>query len=727
MTPQLLLSLWRDRWGKTTGSELLHPYVQGKVSRWAQKFSNSQVWKIPGLSLVSLLTCGLFVAIATSLQISGNSQIVFSFLLTIFAIYARRHKGDVISVMIVGLSFIASARYFYWRLNTTLDQQLTLDFIFGFALCIAEIQIWGIAALQHVERRWPLIKSTGELPAHAVEWPSIDLLVLVTDQSKVVLEEQLQGFRAHHWPQNKLFLHVLANIDREEIRGLAQSKGVTYHHFPHYINDNASAINTVLNCIGGDLVAVVEGSTTIHKDFMQSVTAWFIQDTQLAMLHTPDSRFAPPQTELRLEEIDRVPPQFDIAIFRRSALIDAGGLAVGPTSPKFNTVFVLQTAGYGCASVHYLKNEPTGTVVNVGTLESIDTPRLPVVRIDHPRWRYSLALRVAAHNLARGMNFYRPLPHFIFVGTPLFFLLFQINPIHTSGILLAAYGIPHWLLGQLAHATLETRGRLNFSAIIRHEILTAYLLIRTTKSFLITELRRCRIFANAKSEFLTPPRAQPIAYLYGLGICLHLFAAYVSVMRHSQSNAPQDGMTSIYYLWTVYSVMLLIATIAIHKESELIRWTSQQRSKIPAMIKLPSHHLISCITSNFPALKLQCTLPTPVILEVGAHVSISIFRGYHEHVFTAQVVALDSTAATLAIDQAVADQYQALGRAVYSREATWPQWLPNQYSDRLMPSWAQKLINLAQSAFYNLITRSAFPLLMQRLQKWVLLGNKKNG
>jgi hypothetical protein len=68
----------------------------------------------------------------------------------------------------------------------------------------------------------------------------------------------------------------------------------------------------------------------------------------------------------------------------------------------------------------------------------------------------------------------------------------------------------------------------------------------------------------------------------------------------------------------------------------------------------------------------------------------------------------------------------ALGKAVFSRDASWPQWLPNQYADRLMPSWAQKLFDMAQSAFYNLVTRSALPRLAQRLKKRVLLGKIKN-
>jgi cellulose synthase (UDP-forming) len=324
------------------------------------------------------------------------------------------------------------------------------------------------------------------------------------------------------------------------------------------------------------------------------------------------------------------------------------------------------------------------------------------------------------------MRFFGPVPRTIFFCAPLFFLLFRINPIHTSSLLLLAYGIPHWLLGQLAYATVETRGHLSFTEIIRTGIVAVHLLIRTTKSLALTELGRLRTASRAKSSVPFPSLIQPLAYIYGVGIGLHLFAAYASMMRPALYNTPQNGMTPIYYVWAIYSVLLLIANIAIHKESGLIRWTRQQRSKMQAMIKLPSKHLISCTTSNFPALELQCTLPSQVILEVGTHVSISIFRGYHEYVFTAQVVSRNAAVTTLSIDQAVAVQYLALGKAVFSRDASWPQWLPNQYADRLMPSWAQKLFDMAQSAFYNLVTRSALPRLAQRLKKWVLLGKIRN-
>ena len=151
MTPALLLLSWRERWGKPTGVSLLSPYAQGRLTKWMRRLQESQMWTLPGVAALGLASCGMFFLLAPGIQLTLNGQIVWGILLFLFAVGARRFEGEVFVWLLAGMSLVITTRYFYWRGSTTLDAQVSADFLLGFIFLVAEFHLWFFAALAFVK------------------------------------------------------------------------------------------------------------------------------------------------------------------------------------------------------------------------------------------------------------------------------------------------------------------------------------------------------------------------------------------------------------------------------------------------------------------------------------------------------------------------------------------------------------------------------------------------
>ena len=145
--------------------------------------ARSDHWGIPGLFL-SVLAAALFIlSLAVTTALSTNSQIVLGWSLVFFAIYLRRHRGQVVALTIVCMAALLALRYFFWRTDATLPWVGMGSVLPGLALLSAEFLVWLRSGLAYYLSVWPIHTASDPLPDDAVGWPTVDIVLLPAPDS----------------------------------------------------------------------------------------------------------------------------------------------------------------------------------------------------------------------------------------------------------------------------------------------------------------------------------------------------------------------------------------------------------------------------------------------------------------------------------------------------------------------------------------------------------------
>jgi cellulose synthase (UDP-forming) len=99
-----------------------------------------------------------------------------------------------------------------------------------------------------------------------------------------------------------------------------------------------------------------------------------------------------------------------------------------------------------------------------------------------------------------------------------------------------------------------------------------------------------------------------------------------------------------------------------------------------------------CETEDFSEGGLALNLPTALVLEKSAPVSVSIFRGEREYSFPAVVAFSQGSVLRVRFDQMGLQDYQALVAATFSRGDAWQEWLPDRDTDHPLRGFKEVFI-----------------------------------
>ncbi|MDZ4190046.1 MAG: hypothetical protein U1D25_18345 [Hydrogenophaga sp.] len=211
MSPLLMLSLWRERWGKADSTVLTLPYLDGPVNRWSIKLMDAKIWLLPGFPVATVLICILSLAVVVSIELTLNSQIVFATVIICVSLYAKRYRGHWVTLVLVGFAFIVSARYFFWRLDATLSNYFDFAFIAGFILIVAELYIWLLSIVNGLAEDYPLKRSSKPMAEDEKNWPTVDIFILCHGQSVAKIERAARMALSIVWPKEKIKIHLIDN------------------------------------------------------------------------------------------------------------------------------------------------------------------------------------------------------------------------------------------------------------------------------------------------------------------------------------------------------------------------------------------------------------------------------------------------------------------------------------------------------------------------------------
>ncbi len=725
MNPRLLLALWRERWGKAAETIPATPYLQGPPNLWGGRLARAAGWSLPGVVVVTSLICCLLFAFLLSIRFSLSSQIVFSVFFVCVALYLRRYAGTFVTLVLLGLAFIVSTRYLYWRFSATLVQNINLDFLLGFCLCLAEAHLWLLTILGSVQSVWPLKQARAALPGEPAVWPTVDVFIPCAGQPLDAIESSAMAALALDWPRNKLKTYILDDRHRDDVKALADAMGAGYLAQPENSKGTAGQINLALAQTDGELIALFDCDRTPPADFLQMTVGWFVRDTKLGMLQTPQHFLAPAPSQCSLQIISRPDLAGSCAVLRRAMVIEMGGVQTEPVSGRMHTALKLQALGHGTAYIGFAERAPQSGARQTASVERQTRTALEVFRMDDPFGDKSLLWKLRLTSLKAELQFYYPVARLIFYTAPLAYLLLNAHIIKTSVELLAAYALPHLILGHISRQRMQDKHRFSLFADIRETLFAWYLLLRTAITVTGTEFAS-RLNANKtgkaeKNLALDLRTAFPYVIVFGL----NLAGLVAGAIRLQLSHTSEPGLIVFFLLWAAYNIMVLAAMLAVAEEGRDIRRHTHSQARIPAMIRMPSGHTVSCMTENFPEIALALKLPAPVTIETGLVANISLFYGNREFSFPAQLVQERDRVLRASFDGAAQNVYRVLRAAAYSRGQDWPKWLPGRDADRLFPVLIPKALVAVRDMVPGFATHFGRFARPARFSSWMHLWKNK--
>ena len=692
MNPRLVLSLWRERWGKAADAAQGRPYLLGKLNHWGRRLENASAWYFPGVTAVALVGCILCYAMLTTAQFSLGGQVAVSLLFFSAALYARRYAGTLVTLALLGLFAIVSMRYLVWRLTATLSPEFSLDFTLGLCLWLAELYLWLVLTLRIVRSVWPLRRASVPLPDDAAAWPTVDIFIHAQGQTDAAIHQATLAAFAMHWPKTKIKVYILDTVPSDSLQTLADACGAVYLAFHDPADGHAALSNRALTQTHGALILILDGVQVPDWDFLQTTVGWFVQDKKLGMLQTPHHFLAPvpPANSLALCPLPTLPGGAACALLRRTMLVAAGGIESRLVTAQTHTARTLQEHGYvhgyighGNFAVAEFAQDLDPALANPGHGQEASSVAT-LFRLDDPFFGRALAGKQYLAALQSTLQFSYVVPRLIFMTAPLAYLLAGVSLMQTTPELLAAYGLPYLLLVHFSQARLQGASRLSVWADIQEVVLAWYLLIPTVFTFVRTWLRtgRAALQADAGSSL-----GRGWAWFYSFIIGIHVVGICVGLARLPFLHDQALEIAGLYLLWCACNLMLLAASLAIAEEERHIRQQTRLLQQMPAMVQLPSGRTVACMTQNFPQTDLWLKLPVALTVETGSMIHLSIFRGHREFTFPVRVAAQYNSGLRVSIEDTTKPSYRLFATATLSRGPDWPQWLPGREADHPLPHW----------------------------------------
>lgn len=705
MTMRNLLPRWRSLWNSSGRSELTPRYLYGLLNEFGNQLLESPVWKVPGVTLAAVIGSVALLILLIVVPFERDGQLIFSLILLGVSLYVRRYVGTMVTLVLVGLSVLASTRYLYWRFTSSIGLDQSTDLLLGLGLLAAEFYAWLILALGYFQTIWPLRRKPVPMPQDLSQWPTIDVFIPTYDEPLSVVMPTVVAALAMDWPQDKLKVYVLDDGRRNEFKEFAASVGVTYLTRPDNRHAKAGNINAALPHTNGELIAIFDCDHIPTRTFLQATTGLFLQDSKLAMVQTPHHFLSPDPFERNLQLFRRMPNEGELfyglvqdgndlwnatffcgscAVIRRSMLLEIGGVAIETVTEDAHTALKLHRVGYSTAYLGVVQAAGLATEslsAHVGQRIRWARGMAQIFRVDNPlrgkglRWPQRLCYLNAM------MHFFYGFPRIVFLTAPLTYLFFEAHIIQASADLLAAYALPHLIHANIANSRMQGTHRHTFWAEVYETALAWYIMVPTTLALINPNSGKFNVTAKGgrvDREYFDWKIALPYLIILGLNILGFL----IGIGRLFWWNNYEFGTVLFNLMWTAYNLMILAATMSVALEARQIRRSWRVQMSLPAMVKLANGRTVACESEDFSEGGLAIKLPTSIAVDVDCPVKISLFRGEREFTVPAVVVFNQGTVLRVRFEDLSLTDYRAFVAATFSRGDAWQSWLPERDVDR---------------------------------------------
>ncbi|HAP80910.1 MAG TPA: cellulose synthase catalytic subunit (UDP-forming), partial [Enterobacteriaceae bacterium] len=524
--------------------------------------------------------------------------------------FSKKHS---ISVVMMVVSALMSTRYIYFRATQTLHFNSEIEAILGIGLFLAELYIWVILLLTYLQTVFPLKRGIVPLPDDVSLWPTVDIYIPSYNESLDVVRDTVLAAQCIDYPKDKLNIYLLDDGKRREFAVFAADAGVGYITRTDNSHAKAGNLNHALKLTKGELICVFDCDHVATRIFLQATVGSFLQDPKLALLQTPHYFYSPDPFERNLSLGKNIPNEGSLfygpiqqgndnwnatffcgscAVIRRSALEEIGGFAVETVTEDAHTALKMQRLGWKSAFLAIPL--AAGLATERLVLHVIQRTRwargmTQIFRMDNPLFGRGLTWQQRCCYLSAMLYFQFALPRVAFLTAPLAYLLFNLNIIHSSAGLIFAYALPHLLLTIYLNSRMNGRYRYSFWGEIYDIVLAFHLILPTAITMIFPKRGKFNVtdkggLLNIGYFDFTVVRPHLIvAILLTIGI----IAGLVRAFAHDYF-AVDPKVIALNVGWGIYSLVFLLAAIAVARETRQTRKTIRIDVDVPVIVHYAS-------------------------------------------------------------------------------------------------------------------------------------------
>ncbi|HDR2755000.1 TPA: UDP-forming cellulose synthase catalytic subunit [Enterobacter asburiae] len=606
-------------------------------------------------------------------------------------------KKRSISVIMVVMSLLMSTRYMYFRLTQTLHFNSEIETILGMGLFLAEVYVWVLLLLNYLQTIWPLKREIVPLPDDMSLWPTVDVYIPTYNESLEVVRDTVLAAQCIDYPRDKMKIYLLDDGKRREFAVFAADVGVGYITRNDNSHAKAGNLNHAMKLTQGELITVFDCDHVATRIFLQATVGGFLKDPKLALVQTPHYFYSPDPFERNLSVGRNIPNEGTLfygpiqqgndnwnatffcgscAVIRRSALEEIGGFAVETVTEDAHTALKMQRLGWKSAFLDIPL--AAGLATERLVLHVIQRTRwargmTQIFRLDNPLFGRGLTIQQRLCYLSAMLYYQFALPRIAFLTAPLAYLLFNLNIIHSSASLVFAYALPHLFLAIYINSRMNGRYRYSFWGEIYDLVLAFHLVLPTVVTMLFPKRGKFNVTDKGALldvgyfDFRVVRPHLVIAILLGIGV----IAGIVRAFAHDYYGV-DPRVIALNVGWGLYSLIFLLAAIAVARETRQTRKTIRIDVTIPVLI-----HYASGISSRSQTADLSmggCRIELPddrhltdeieeieLLLQSGA-ISIPV-----------KVVTTDERYIRLMFDDIPLSRRRELVRVVLARADAWIQ------------------------------------------------------
>ncbi|RSB63232.1 UDP-forming cellulose synthase catalytic subunit [Atlantibacter subterranea] len=524
--------------------------------------------------------------------------------------FSKKHS---ISVVMMVVSALMSTRYIYFRATQTLHFNSEIEAILGIGLFLAELYIWVILLLTYLQTVFPLKRGIVPLPDDVSTWPTVDIYIPSYNESLEVVRDTVLAAQCIDYPRDKLNIYLLDDGKRREFAVFAADVGVGYITRNDNSHAKAGNLNHALKLTKGELICVFDCDHVATRIFLQATVGSFLQDPKLALLQTPHYFYSPDPFERNLSLGKNIPNEGSLfygpiqqgndnwnatffcgscAVIRRSALEEIGGFAVETVTEDAHTALKMQRLGWKSAFLAIPL--AAGLATERLVLHVIQRTRwargmTQIFRMDNPLFGRGLTWQQRCCYLSAMLYFQFALPRVAFLTAPLAYLLFNLNIIHSSAGLIFAYALPHLLLTIYLNSRMNGRYRYSFWGEIYDIVLAFHLILPTAITMIFPKRGKFNVTDKGGLlnigyfDFSVVRPHLIVAILLAIGI----IAGLVRAFAHDYF-AVDPKVIALNVGWGIYSLVFLLAAIAVARETRQTRKTIRIDVDVPVIIHYAS-------------------------------------------------------------------------------------------------------------------------------------------
>ncbi|MGE0973168.1 UDP-forming cellulose synthase catalytic subunit (plasmid) [Klebsiella sp. WOUb02] len=522
-------------------------------------------------------------------------------------------KKRSISVIMVVTSLLMSTRYMYFRLTQTLHFNSGIETVLGMALFLAEVYIWVMLLLNYLQTVWPLKREIVPLPDDMSTWPTVDIYIPSYNEPLDVVRDTVLAAQCIDYPADKMKIYLLDDGKRSEFAVFAADVGVGYITRNDNKHAKAGNLNHAMTLTKGELICVFDCDHVATRVFLQATVGGFLKDPMLALVQTPHYFYSPDPFERNLAVGRNIPNEGMLfygpiqqgndnwnatffcgscAVIRRKALEDIGGFAVETVTEDAHTALKFQRLGWKSA------------FLDIPLAAGLATERLVVHVIQRTRWARGMTQIFRLDNplLGRGLTFQQrlcylsamlyyqfALPRVVFVTAPLAYLLFNLNIIYSSASLIVSYALPHLFLAIYVGSRMNGRYRYSFWGEIYDIVLAFHLVLPTLVTMIFPKRGKFNVTDKGGLldvgyfDFTVVRPHLVVACLLGVGVIVGI----VRAIGHDYFGS-DPNVIALNVGWGLYSLIFLLAAIAVARETRQVRKTIRIDVDIPVLIHYAS-------------------------------------------------------------------------------------------------------------------------------------------